>query len=180
MAEEQTTVGTEERPLVIVLDGANDEPPYRRLDPRARWLMLAQALALALLQAVAIAVIAWVVAWIFDIDLSSNATRLLGVLALLIGLVIVASAELGWRHTLWRSDGEALDVVTGILGVEQTRVPLDRVQSIQAQAGIIGRVIGLSRVTVFTAAGSVQIPALRREDVVALEREVMRHVGHSL
>jgi hypothetical protein len=86
--------------------------------------------------------------------------------------------RLRWR--LWRYDLDAheLDLQRGLFVVRRTLVPLVRVQHVDTVQGPIGKRLGLSSVTVSTAAGKHEIPALSdavadglRDRISALARE---------
>jgi uncharacterized protein len=83
-----------------------------------------------------------------------------------------------WR--LWRYElgAHELDIKTGLFVVRRTLVPLIRVQHVDTVQGPIAKRLGLSSVTVSTAAGRHEIPALAddvaealRDRISALARE---------
>jgi membrane protein YdbS with pleckstrin-like domain len=93
-------------------------------------------------------------------------------------LSIAVFPRLRWR--LWRYDLDAheLDLRRGLFVVRRTLVPLIRVQHVDTVQGPIGKRLGLSSVTVSTAAGKHEIPALSdtaadalRDRISALARE---------
>jgi uncharacterized protein len=88
-----------------------------------------------------------------------------------------------WR--LWRYQLEAheLDLQRGLLVVRRTLIPLIRVQHVDTVQGPIAKRLGLSSVTVSTAAGKHEIPALSdavaedlRDRISALAREARESV----
>jgi uncharacterized protein len=91
--------------------------------------------------------------------------------------------ELRWR--LWRYELEPheLDIQAGLFVVRRTLVPLIRVQHVDTVQGPIAKRLGLSSVTVSTAAGKHEIPALSdavaealRDRISALAREARESI----
>ena len=90
-------------------------------------------------------------------------------LVLLAVFVLVALVRVLWwpnvRYKYWRYEvGEnELDIANGVVWRKRFVIPFVRVQNTDTRQGPILRMLGLSSVTVSTAAGSHVIPGLRNE-----------------
>jgi uncharacterized protein len=100
--------------------------------------------------------------------------------AWLVGAVLSIGVfpELRWRLWRYELDPHELDMQWGLFVVRRTLVPLIRVQHVDTVQGPIAKRLGLSSVTVATAAGKHEIPALSdaaaealRDRISALARE---------
>jgi membrane protein YdbS with pleckstrin-like domain len=163
---------TELSPITGARAADEDERGFIPLDGRARLLMLGRAIALAILQVFGLVLAALTLAWLIDVDLSGTAYAGLGVISLLLAIMTVGKAELTWRVTKWRCDRETFEFISGIVGIERTRIPLHHVQTSEVRTSPLGRLLGLDRVTLSTAAGAIEIPALPRDDAARLQRIV--------
>lgn len=155
--------------------------PAQTLDPRAITLWRQQAALRSL----------WVligVGGLASIALTSPARSLTAALLIGGGLgslwLVWASLAIFWfpqlRYRLWRYalDAHELDLRRGLFVVRRTLIPLIRVQHVDTVQGPLGKRLGLSSVTVSTAAGKHEIPALSdavadalRDRLSALARE---------
>ena len=93
-------------------------------------------------------------------------------------LTIFVFPVLRWRLWRYHVDQHELDMQRGLFVVRRTLVPLVRVQHVDTTQGPISRYLQLSSVTVSTAAGTHEIPALSdsvaqglRDRISALARE---------
>ena len=79
-----------------------------------------------------------------------------------------------WRWRTWRYEvrDEELDLLHGALVVTRTLVPMTRVQHVDTQRNPVGDLFDLRTVTVHTAAGSHEIPALRPGEANAIRDRI--------
>jgi uncharacterized protein len=130
----------------------NDDPePAERLAPAARWAWRASWLGVA----VAAAVIGSVA------GLPGAAVAAI-VVVLLAGAVAVP--ELRYRRWRWEVREHEIDIQRGVLIMRRTLIPMERVQHVETERGIIGQALHLATVQVHTAAGSHEIPLLAEYD----------------
>ena len=137
------------------------EVPAQRIDPRAvpywRWSAGINSLFLILIPAAYYA-----------------ATRLwhwpTWITVVLLILVLAAAAfsifiKPGIRWQTWRYDvsEQEIDLLRGVFIKTRTLIPMVRVQHVDTEQGPLSRHFGLSTVTISTAAGTHEIPALADE-----------------
>jgi uncharacterized protein len=93
-----------------------------------------------------------------------------GLLAVLVGGVALPLAR--WR--LWRYEvrDEEIDLLRGALVVRRTLVPMTRVQHVDTRRTVLSDMFELRSVTVHTAAGSHDIPALRSGEAAAIRDRI--------
>lgn len=83
-------------------------------------------------------------------------------LAVLLGLALVVIVpRLRWRRWRYALDTHEIFLQHGIFVLRRTLVPVVRVQNVDTVQGPLSRHLGLSSVTVSTAARTHEIPALR-------------------
>lgn len=98
-----------------------------------------------------------------------------GGLLLIIAVTGIYSA-LAWRRMRYRVDADAVELNQGILFRQERRASLARVQAVDVQQPLLGRIFGLARVRVETAGGGdskVDISFLRLADAEALRAEIL-------
>jgi hypothetical protein len=88
-------------------------------------------------------------------------------LGLFFVVAVVVVPPLRYRYWRYHLDEHELELQRGLLVKRRTLVPLVRVQNVDTVQGPLLRYFGLSTVTVSTAAGTLEIPAL--SDAVADE-----------
>lgn len=90
-----------------------------------------------------------------------------GILALAILLITIANTILvpAIRYNTWRYDvsSQEIDLLSGVLVKHRTLIPMVRVQHVDTEQGPIMRRYGLASVSISTAAGEHEIPALSEE-----------------
>ena len=142
--------------------------PEQRIDPRAvpywRWSAGIQSLFLCLIPAAYyIATRLWYwPAWI---------TIVLVILTLLTAAFSIF-VKPGIRWQTWRYDvsEQEIDLLRGVFIKTRTLIPMVRVQHVDTEQGPLLRRFGLSAVTISTAAGTHEIPALA-DEVAAVLRD---------
>lgn len=92
------------------------------------------------------------------------------VMAGLIGIAVLATFFLAYlfpqlRWSRWRYEihEQDIDLQYGIFIIRRVLIPMVRVQHVDTQQGPLMRMYGLASVTISTAAGTHEIPALRVE-----------------
>jgi membrane protein YdbS with pleckstrin-like domain len=128
-----------------------EDTSYTPLDPRAITLWRLQGLIRLALVAIPIAVSAAVV-------LSASSSWIIGILAAAFIVCFSLTRTLLWPVLSWRAYGYALrenDVLvrSGVLFRRWTSIPFQRIQHLDTRQGPIERMLGLSRLQVYTASG---------------------------
>jgi putative membrane protein len=97
-------------------------------------------------------------------------------LLLLIFALVVAVSFISYRRFSWEITATDIHIRSGIVFKKQVHIPFARVQSIDFNAGVFERVLGLVKLKVETAGGAanrgVVIPALKLAQAEALRAEV--------
>ncbi|MEN6349797.1 MAG: PH domain-containing protein [Syntrophomonas sp.] len=83
---------------------------------------------------------------------------------------ILFQPNIRWRTWRYEVSEQEIDVLHGVFVKTRTLIPMVRVQHVDTEQGPLLRRFGLSSVTVSTAAGSHEIPALA-DDVAARLRD---------
>jgi membrane protein YdbS with pleckstrin-like domain len=84
----------------------------------------------------------------------------------------VALPLLRWRTWRYEVRDEEIDLLRGALIVRRTLIPMTRVQHVDTRRTPLSDMFGLRSVTVHTAAGSHEIPALRPGDATAIRDRI--------
>jgi membrane protein YdbS with pleckstrin-like domain len=131
-------------------------PPREHLDPRARTMWyVADGI-------VIVVAAAW--ALIRFTDLKTWWVLLAAGVLVAINL---ASTAIGpaWRYRYWRYEirEDEVDLQHGFMVKTRQLVPMSRIQHVDTRRGPLQQRFGLSSVVFFTAAGSMEIPALSQE-----------------
>lgn len=150
-------------------ESAATPEPTQRLPEEARAYFVVGSLAWALPAAVGAITVAGA--------LSSEAPDVL-VWALRAAAVVVVVAGgvalpvLRWRTWRYEVRDEELDLLRGALVVTRTLIPMTRVQHVDTTRNIIGDLFDVRSVSVHTAAGSNDIPALRPNEAAAIRDRI--------
>lgn len=133
--------------------------PEERLDPRASTIWLINNLIVTgIVTIIAAAIMYGLYRW-RDTDLA----WVIGIpVALLIMLVLIAWIDVIVRYRQWRFEirADEVDLKHGFITHTRQLVPMSRIQHVDTRQGPIERHYGLSSVIFYTAAGSMEIPAL--------------------
>jgi uncharacterized protein len=92
-----------------------------------------------------------------------------GVLVVVGGVVLPL---LRWRSWRYEVRDEELDLLRGALVVTRTLIPMTRVQHVDTTRTVIGDLFDVRSVSVHTAAGSNDIPALRPDQAAAIRDRI--------
>jgi membrane protein YdbS with pleckstrin-like domain len=139
--------------------------PAQRLAPAARWAWRASwlggcLLALVLLNAVRGAIPdGWMAPLLVALAVAALA-----------GLAVVP--ELRWRRWRWDVREHEIDLQRGVLVLRRTLIPMERVQHVETERGVIGQALRLATVKIHTAAGSHEIPLLAEYDAGRLRARI--------
>ncbi len=85
---------------------------------------------------------------------------------------ILFQPDIRWRTWRYEVSEQEIDLLQGVLVKTRTLIPMVRVQHVDTEQGPLLRRFGLSSVTVSTAAGSHQIPALADEVAARLRDQI--------
>jgi membrane protein YdbS with pleckstrin-like domain len=139
--------------------------PTQRLAPAARWAWRASWLGGCVVAALVLAGVSSALPG----ALSAALWALLGVV-LLAGVTVVP--ELRWRRWRWEVREHEIDLQRGVLVLRRTLIPMDRVQHVETERGIVGQALDLATVEIHTAAGSHEIPLLAEYDAGRLRARI--------
>jgi hypothetical protein len=106
-----------------------------------------------------------------DVDGFWAAAPLL-VAAVLFVVAAVVVPPLRWRRWRYEIRDEEIDLLHGAFVQRRTLIPIRRVQHVDTEAGPLQGSFGLATVTFHTAAGGVEIPALRRGEADTVRARV--------
>jgi membrane protein YdbS with pleckstrin-like domain len=143
-----------------------DAPPSRKLAAGAKWAWRAHLLGVWL------AVLAVGTA-IDPINELAGGVALRGTL-LVIFAAIVLVPQLRYRRWRWDVRPDFIDIQHGTFKVRRTLVPLERVQHVDTERGVLEQLLDLSTVVVHTAAGGHTIPYLDDFDASELRDRIGR------
>lgn len=145
-----TDADTPATPDDAVADTDTADTPWRRVHPLTPLLQSWQVVAVLLVIAVQNA---------GEGLLGGDTPGLPGGRGSLIGAAVLAGAALlgglggalSWRFTKYRVTADALELHHGVLSRRQRRAPLDRLQAVDIVQPLVGRILGLARLTLEVA-----------------------------
>jgi membrane protein YdbS with pleckstrin-like domain len=146
-------------------------PPREHLDPRARTMWYVSESIQAAIWIVITVAVAWVLTRFTDLP---DWWMLLAAGVLI--AVNLASAAVGpaWRYRYWRYEirDDEVDLQHGFVVKTRRLVPMSRIQHVDTRRGPLQQRFGLSSVVFFTAAGSMEIPALSQEVAAGVRNRI--------
>lgn len=86
-------------------------------------------------------------------------------------LVLVAPT-LRWRRWRYRIRPTDIDLRHGGLIRRQTIIPMNRIQHVEVESGVVMRMFDLAEMTLHTAAGGIEIPALTATEAAHLRLRI--------
>lgn len=108
--------------------------------------------------------------WVFPV--------LAGVIALVLSVCLIAIVPpVRWRRWRYEVSEREVDLKHGVIVVKRTLIPMVRVQHVDTEQGPILRRYNLATVTVSTAAGAHEIPALPMEEADELRDKIAQLAG---
>jgi len=81
-------------------------------------------------------------------------------------------SELGQRSEALRAREDEVDLQHGVLVKTRQLIPMSRIQHVDTRRGPLQQRFGLSSVVFFTAAGSMEIPALSQEHAADVRNRI--------
>lgn len=99
-----------------------------------------------------------------------------GIIVLAIAIVGMLTGLVGWWFTRYGVDGDALRIDSGVLNRRSRRVRLDRLQAVDVNRPLAGRLLGVSELRLEVAGGgSAEAPLqyLAADDALALRAELL-------
>lgn len=144
--------------------------PANRLDPRVTSVWRIQALAAGVPALVVAGVLAGV---LFSVDVAPLLAFAAPV-AIAVWLVLWLTLVPAYRYRRWRWEvtSEEVRLQRGLIVIEQTVIPMVRVQHVDTSQGPINGAFGLSEIRISTAAGGHAIPALADADARELRDRI--------
>jgi uncharacterized protein len=98
--------------------------------------------------------------------------------ALVVAIAVVLLActvivpELRYRRWRWDVREHEIDLQRGVLIMRRTLIPMERVQHVETERGVIGQALDLATVKIHTAAGGHEIPLLAEYDAGRLRARI--------
>lgn len=148
----------------------SSDAPTNRLDPRAKkawriYAVIGSAILLLVCVAIAVAVVlleAPTVLWLLPL-----------VIAVAVAILWIGpSVEIMYRRWRWEITDTEVRLQSGLIIVKRTVIPMARIQHVDTSQGPLLRVLGLSEVHVFTAAGPHKIPMLADKDAATIRDSI--------
>jgi membrane protein YdbS with pleckstrin-like domain len=97
---------------------------------------------------------------------------LLGLILTYAIYAILFRPNIRWRTWRYEVSEQEIDLLHGVFIKTRTLIQMVRVQHVDTEQGPLLRCFGLSSVTIFTAAGSQEIPALGNEVAASLRDQI--------
>ena len=133
--------------------------PEERLDPRARTIWLINNL----IATGVVTIIAAAIMYVLHRWRHTDLIWVIGIPAILLIVQLIAAwIDVTVRYRQWRFEirADEVDLKHGFITHTRQLVPMARIQHVDTRQGPIERHYGLSSVIFYTAAGSMEIPAL--------------------
>jgi len=144
---------------------ATDErllPPKEHLDPRARTMWYVSESIQCAIWVVIVASVAGVLLRFTDI---TSWWVLLAASVIIVFSIVQTAVSPAWKYRYWRYEirEDEVDLQHGFVVKTRQLVPMTRIQHVDTRRSPLQQRFGLSSVVFFTAAGSMEIPALSQE-----------------
>jgi membrane protein YdbS with pleckstrin-like domain len=146
-------------------------PPREHLDPRARTMWY---VAETIQAAIWIVIIVAAASALIRFTSLPDWWMLLAAGALIALNVVSAAVGPAWRYRYWRYEirDDEVDLQHGFVVKTRRLVPMSRIQHVDTRRGPLQQRFGLSSVVFFTAAGSMEIPALSQEIAAGVRNRI--------
>lgn len=144
-------------------------PPKEHLDPRARTMWYVDGAIQFVFWTAIIVAAGWALIRFTPI---TDWWVYLAVGAIVVVSLIESIVTPAWRYRFWRYEirDDEVDLQHGWVVQKRQVIPMSRIQHVDTRRGPLQRRFGLASVVFFTAAGSMEIPALS-QDVAASVRD---------
>jgi membrane protein YdbS with pleckstrin-like domain len=145
---------------------APDVPePTQTLAPAARWAWRASGLGGCIAAGVVLAMASQALPDGWTVPLAA-------LLAVALVVAVGVAPELRWRRWRWEVRAHEIDLQRGVLVFRRTLIPMERVQHVETERGVIGQALDLATVKIHTAAGAHEIPLLADYDAGRLRARI--------
>ena len=146
-------------------------PPREHLDPRARTMWYVADCIQAAIWIVIIVAVAWALIRFTSLP---DWWMLLAAGVLIALNLVSAAVGPAWRYRYWRYEirDDEVDLQHGFVVKTRRLVPMSRIQHVDTRRGPLQQRFGLSSVVFFTAAGSMEIPALSQEVAAGVRNRI--------
>ncbi len=137
-------------------------PPKEHLDPRARTMWYVSESIQSAMWVFMVGAGAWALIRFTDV---TTWWVVLAAAFFIVGSIIETIISPAWKYRYWRFEirEDEVDLQHGFLVKTRQLVPMSRIQHVDTRRGPLQQRFGLSSVVFFTAAGSMEIPALSQE-----------------
>ncbi|MBA3277006.1 MAG: PH domain-containing protein [Chloroflexia bacterium] len=137
-------------------------PPKEHLDPRARTMWYVSESIQCAIWVVIVASVAGVLLRFTDI---TSWWVLLAASVIIVFSIVQTAVSPAWKYRYWRYEirEDEVDLQHGFVVKTRQLVPMTRIQHVDTRRSPLQQRFGLSSVVFFTAAGSMEIPALSQE-----------------
>lgn len=115
--------------------------------------------------------------WVFDTEGVIDLWIYLLVFFVLLAVTLLVTfliPHVRWKRWRYDINEHEIDFQHGLIIVQRTLVPVNRVQHVDTRQGPILRNYGLSNVTISTAATTHEIPALTEENAATVRDQISR------
>ncbi|MBP7059981.1 MAG: PH domain-containing protein [Lachnospiraceae bacterium] len=147
---------------------------YKKINPKAKWLMLLFEVIVAIITTIIIVV----VFQLFLTKLKSPIVRYLCIAAIVLtwGYALISPfVRSVWYRYAFNKD--EIRKREGFLTVVETIVPIERLQKLSLETGLFDRMFGLTRVKLTTAGGDVDIRYLEIEKAEAIAESLKNKIN---
>lgn len=115
--------------------------------------------------------------WFFDTQQVVDLWIYLLIASILVPITLLATfvfPHFRWKRWSYDINEHEIDLQHGLIIVQRTLIPVNRVQHVDTRQGPILRNYGLSNVTISTAATTHEIPALTEENAAKVRDQISR------
>lgn len=115
--------------------------------------------------------------WFFDTERVVDLWIHLLILSIVLGITLLFTfliPHVRWKRWSYDINEHEIDLQHGLIIVQRTLVPVNRVQHVDTRQGPILRNYGLSNVAISTAATTHEIPALTEENAGTVRDQISR------
>lgn len=148
---------------------------YHQRSPQARWAILCTQLLITLAILVGIGALGLV---LHAFHVPTMVWRVFLVVGILVSVVVllylVLAPTVGFARYRYRITDQSIEVISGVLSIQQEVLPIRRIQQINIQQGPILRLFGLATVELISAGGMLTltaIPLTQAEETAAVLKE---------